>query len=167
MGTNYYRVPKASEMTKREQKLLERIRYDMNIYNPSQAYQEFRIINNPQDEWSSLNPWDEFIQDVNVHLGKRSMGWKFCWNFNNNKYYSNKEELLNFIRSGKIVNEYAEVIDQEEFIEMALSWGQPDGLVADKEYFEKTPHHSWMSNPEKYYDSEIDGLRVSSSTEFS
>jgi hypothetical protein len=167
MGTNYYRVPKASEMKKREKKLLERIHYDMNIHDPSQAYQEFRIIKNSNDTWSNMNPWEEFIQDVNVHLGKRSGGWKFVWNFHNNEYYSNKEELLSFIRSGKIVNEYAEVIDQEEFIEMALSWGQPDGLVADKEYFDRSPHHSWMSNPEKYYDREIDGLRVSSSTEFS
>ena len=23
-------------------------------------------------------------------------GWKFCWNFHNNKWYSNKEELLEF-----------------------------------------------------------------------
>jgi hypothetical protein len=50
---------------------------------------------------------------------------------------------------------------------MALEWGQPNGLVADKEYFDTTEHHRWMSNPENYYDKEIDGLRVSSSTEFS
>jgi hypothetical protein len=52
-------------------------------------------------------------------------------------------------------------------MQMAFSWGEPDGLVADKEYFDTTEHHSWMSNLEDYYDREIDGLRVSSSTEFS
>jgi hypothetical protein len=50
---------------------------------------------------------------------------------------------------------------------MAFAWGEPDGLVADKEYFDTTEHHRWMSNPEDYYDREVDGLRVSSSTEFS
>jgi len=104
---------------------------------------------------------------MNIHLGKRSGGWKFCWNFHNGKYYNTKEELLKFIRKGRVVNEYGEQIDVEEFIEMSLNWGQPDGMVADKEYFDKTEHHRWMSNPEDYYDKEIDGLRVSSSTEFS
>lgn len=31
----------------------------------------------------------------------------------------------------------------------------------------RTVHHRWMSNLENYYDKIIDGLRVSSSTEFS
>jgi len=40
-------------------------------------------------------------------------------------------------------------------------------LVLDAEYFEKNKRMSWMSNPEDYYDREVDGLRVSSSTQFS
>jgi hypothetical protein len=60
--------------------------------------QGFRYIDNPNDEWSSLSPWDEFIDGTNVHLGKRSSGWKFCWNFHKEKYYKDKESLLNFIR---------------------------------------------------------------------
>jgi hypothetical protein len=74
------------------------------------------------------------------------MGWKFCWNFHKEKYYKDKESLLNFIRSGRVMDEYGEEMNVEEFITMALEWGQPNGLVADKE---------------------VDGLRVSSSTEFS
>ena len=94
------------------------------------------------------------------------MGWKFCWNFNDNEYYSNKEELLKFIRKGRVVDEYGEQIDVEEFIEMALNWGEPDGWVADKAYFESMERSSFFNN-EDYYDKEIDGLRVSSSTDFS
>ena len=95
------------------------------------------------------------------------MGWKFCWNFNDNKYYSNKAELIDFINAGRVVDEYGEEVQPAVFMEMAFNWGQPDGLVADKTYFDTTNHHHWMSNPEDYYDREIDGLRVSSSTEFS
>ena len=51
--------------------------------------------------------------------------------------------------------------------DMAFAWGEPDGLVVDAEYFEKKERMSWMSNPSDYYDKIIDGLRVSSSTEFS
>ena len=49
---------------------------------------------------------------------------------------------------------------------MALSWGEPDGWVADKDYFENMERSSFL-NREEYYDKEIDGLRVSSSTDFS
>ena len=165
MGTNYYRIPKASEVEKKKLLLESRIR-KMPI-TPSSIERGFRYIDNPTDEWSSLSPWDEFIEGTSIHLGKRSGGWKFCWNFHNNQYYKDKESLLKFIRSGRVVDEYGDEMDREEFITMALEWGQPNGLVADKEYFDSTNHHSWMSNPSDYFDKEIDGLRVSSSTEFS
>jgi len=165
MGTNYYRIPKVDEINTRYQKLHLRLQ-EMDMWNPSLIEDGYRFIENPEDEWSRLSPWDEFTEGTSVHLGKRSMGWKFCWNFHNGKYYSNKEELLDFIRKGRVVDEYGSPMKVEEFIEMSLSWGQPDGMVADKEYFEKNERLSWF-NSEDHYDKEIDGLRVSSSTEFS
>ena len=65
-----------------------------------------------------------------------------------------------------IVDEYGELIDTEEFIKMALEWGQPDGCVLNQEYIDKhkSNHSSYISS---YYDKEVDGLRVSSHTEFS
>ena len=165
MGTNYYRIPKASEVEKKKRLLESRIR-KMPI-TPSSIERGFMYIDNPTDEWSSLSPWDEFIEGTSIHLGKRSSGWKFCWNFHNNQYYKDKESLLEFIRSGRVVDEYGEEMNREEFITMALEWGQPNGLVADEKYFNSTEHHRWMSNPEDYFDKEIDGLRVSSSTKFS
>jgi len=165
MGTNYYRIPTESEIDARKQRLQSRIRTMPST--PASIEGSFRYIDNPQDEWCKLSPWDEFIEGTSVHLGKRSGGWKFCWNFHNNQYYQDKESLLAFIRAGRVVDEYGDEMDREEFITMALAWNQPDGQVADKEYFDTTEHHAWMSNPEAYYDREIDGLRVSSSTEFS
>jgi hypothetical protein len=165
MGTNYYRIPTEEEIESRKQRLQSRIR-TMHV-DVNSIERGFRYIDNSKDEWSSLSPWDEFIEGTSIHLGKRSGGWKFCWNFHNNQYYKDKESLLNFIRSGRVVNEYGDEMDREEFITMALEWGQPDGLVADEKYFNSTEHHRWMSNPSDYYDNEVDGLRVSSSTEFS
>ena len=165
MGTNYYRIPTEQEVERRKLKLQSRIR--TMPMSASAVERDFRYIDNPEDEWSQLNPWDEFVEGTNIHLGKRSSGWKFCWNFHKDKYYSSKEELIQFVLSGRVVNEYGEEMDPQEFLEMAFAWGEPDGLVADKEYFDTTEHHSWMSNPSDYYDKEIDGLRVSSSTEFS
>jgi len=161
MGTNFYSIPKVEDLENKRQKLIEEIQ-SMDISNAGLCEDDFRI---HEDGWDRLSPWDEFVNGNSIHLGKRSGGWKFCWNFNDNKYYSNKEELLEFIRSRRVVNEYGEELQPDEFIEMALDWGKDDGMVADEEYMKK--HHSWMSNPSDYVDREIDGLRVSSSTEFS
>lgn len=166
MGTNYYRVPKSHEVVERLQKLNMRIG-EIDIWSASEAKNGFRTI--PVTDYQNMTPWDEFISDLSVHLGKRSSGWKFCWNFNDNAHYSNKEGLLNFIRTGRTVDEYGTEINQEEFIKMAFDWGQPDGAVLNEEYeterAKKYPNSFiWGS---EYYDLEIDGLRVSRSTEFS
>ena len=164
MGTNYYRIPTQSEMETRKSKLIKDIA-DLDI-SPSNIETEFRQYKS-EYSWDSESVWDRFIEGTSIHLGKRSSGWKFCWNFHKDKYYSNKEELIQFVLSGRVVDEYGEQIDSQEFLDMAFAWGEADGLVADKEYFDSTNHHSWMSNPSDYYDKEVDGLRVSSSTQFS
>jgi hypothetical protein len=166
MGTNYYRIPKASEMEERKFKLLQNVT-DLKL-TPDNIERNFSLPK--EDSFESESIWDIFLKDINIHLGKRSGGWKFCWNFHKNKYYSNKEELLNFIRSGRVVDEYGEEQDVNEFIVMALNWGEPDGLVVNEDYRrrERARGHGafWLDN-EKYDDLIIDGLRVSSSTEFS
>jgi hypothetical protein len=134
---------------------------------PGEIENGFKLIS-PSNNWESFSPWEMFLMDTNVHLGKRSSGWKFCWNFHDNKYYHDKDSLLNFIRSGRIVDEYGEEQDVEEFITMALEWGEPDGLIVNEGYRKeqrKKGVGSFYDNP-KYDDIIIDGLRVSSSTEF-
>ena len=67
-----------------------------------------------------------------------------------------------------IVDEYGDEQDVEEFITMALEWGEPDGLVVNEEYRRKERTNgmgSFFDKPE-YDDKIIDGLRVSSSTDF-
>ena len=163
MGTNYTRIPTAEEMEAKRKRLVKTVK-DL-IMEPYFIEREFQIAK--EDSWESESPWDKFLDGTAIHLGKRSSGWKFCWNFHKDKYYSSKEELIQFVLSGRVVNEYGEEMDPQEFLDMAFAWGEPDGLVADKEYFEKNERMGWMRNPSDYYDREIDGLRVSSSTEFS
>jgi hypothetical protein len=160
MGTNFYRIPTESEMNERKFKLLQNVT-DLKL-TPSDIECGFRVA--VDDQWNSESPWDTFINGTNIHLGKRSNGWKFCWNFHDNKYYSNKEELLKFIRLGRVVDEYGDEQDVEVFITMALEWFQPDGYVVNADYEkDKSVGHAWGP---KYYDLIIDGLRVSTSTEF-
>ena len=165
MGTNYYRVPTHEEMLNRQQTLIQQVTsMDMSVENLERGMKYI----SPTKDWEWFSPWEMFIEGTNIHLGKRSMGWKFCWNFHKDKYYTNKEELLSFIRSGRVVDEYGEEQKVEEFIIMALEWGEPDGLVVNREYRKKERAKgvgSFFDDP-KYDDLIIDGLRVSSATEF-
>jgi hypothetical protein len=165
MGTNYYRIPTHEEMITRKHTLLGYVNgLDLS---PENITGGFKTIS-PTKDWEWFSPWEMFLEGTNVHLGKRSSGWKFCWNFHKDKYYDDKESLLEFIRSGRIVNEYGDELEVEEFITMALEWGQPDGLVVNEEYRKQQRLKgvgSFFDNP-KYDDIIIDGLRVSSSTDF-
>jgi hypothetical protein len=166
MSTNYFRIPKANNIRDKYLTLVERIN-DLDIWCPDNIRNDFKVI---QRGFDNLSPWDVFLEDIKIHIGKRSSGWKFLWNFQDNKYYTNKEELLKFIRSGRVVDEYGELQDTEEFIKMALEWGQPDGYVLDKNYMDeqsRLAHYKPFTDMSKYYDKEVDGLRVSSTAEFS
>ena len=159
MGTNYYRIPTHEEVEKRKERLIEEVQN--LVLTPSNIERDFN--ESVDGTWETYNPWERFTQDMRIHLGKRSSGWRFCWNFHHNKYYTNREELLAFIRSGRVVDEYGEEMSAEEFIEMALNWC-PDGLIGDKEYHTNKKGQYWVT--ESMYDIDIDGLRVSSSSEF-
>ena len=162
MGTNYYRIPTQLEMEERKAKLIKDIAdLDISPLNIESGFRQYKS----EDSWDMESVWDRFTEGTSIHLGKRSGGWKFCWNFHNNKYYKDRDSLLDFIRSGRVVDEYGEVWNVEEFINMAFEWGQSDGLIADEKYLRENSR--WLSNPQDYADKIIDGLRVSSSTEFS
>lgn len=172
MGTNFYRIPTEEEMKRRKRLLQERV---LNIdVRANFVTSGFREIKDPDEtRWDEyMSPWDEFVNNTNIHVGKRSHGWVFCWNFNDDKFYTNKEELLEFIRSGRIVDEYGIEHEVEEFIKMALEWEQPDGLFVGEEYYKSQFDDKGKARPEfmistKYYDRLVDGLRVASSSEFS
>ena len=165
MSTNYYRIPTHEEMESRKQTL---IGFVTNLdLSPENIEGGFKFIS-PRKDWEWFSPWDMFLEDTSIHLGKRSAGWKFCWNFHKDKYYHDKESLLEFIRTGRVVDEYGEEQDVNEFIVMALNWGEPDGLVADQDYRKEQRSKgmgSFFDDP-KYDDRIVDGLRVSSSTDF-
>jgi hypothetical protein len=165
MSTNYYRVPTHEEMLNRQQTLIQQVTtMDMSMENLERG---MRYIS-PTKDWDWFSPWEMFIGGTNIHLGKRSMGWKFCWNFHKDKYYHDKESLLEFIRSGRVVDEYGEEQDVNEFIVMALNWGEPDGLVVNEIYRIQQRSKgagSFFDKPE-YDDRIVDGLRVSSSDDF-
>jgi len=77
MGTNYYRIPPVNEMVERKNKLIQKVT-DLDL-TPSNIERNFLFPK--EDSWESSSLWDDFLEGANIHLGKRSGGWKFCWNF--------------------------------------------------------------------------------------
>ncbi len=163
MGTNFYRIPTAEEMEERRERLKARV-IGLKL-EPDLIERGFHYIEIAGNSWEYHSPWSEFLEDTRIHLGKRSMGWKFLWNWNDEKFYKTKDDLFKFIRSGRVVNEYGEVINQEEFIRMALDWGKEDGWDLNTYYEEKGGGYAF--GREKDHERYVDDLRVSTCTDFS
>lgn len=163
MSTNYYRIPKTPEVVSRIQKFNVRMQ-ELDYVSPASVHNEFKSI--WVDEYTVISPWEELTSNLNVHLGKRSSGWKFLWNWNDSKYYSNKEELVKFVRSGRVVDEYGRDIPVEEFLKMSFEWGQEDGWD-DETYHKEHPDSYRPSFLEHRKEQYIDGLRVAPYTDFS
>lgn len=173
MGTNYYRIPTEEEMERRKKLLIDRIT-DMKL-DPKLIENGFSyiVLDNMSKKYlpvvncfDTASPWDEFLHGLKIHLGKRSSGWRFNWNFHNNLYYSSKDELFEFIREGRVVDEYGSLEENEEFIKMALEWGVPNGRIfgseEDKKLHPDEYRYLISAEPCKI----IDGLIVSPHTEF-
>ena len=178
-----------------------------------------KIVNNKFDEIEDLaselyGNRNEYTRKGNViHLGKRSCGWKFLWNPNVIRYCDGyvdsetkefvpvwkydqvypltKQGITEFVmrEDVEIKDEYGEQYTSEEFLEMAFSWGEPDGWTSKtyedsqerssyRSYYwsEKYQRGLWSEKDEmwldlgynvEYYDFESDGLRFSTSINFS
>lgn len=161
MGTNFYaRIIPSKERKEKVKKLIDENNFDA------------------KDEINDL-----FKE---VHIGKRSCGWKFLWNSNlNEPIYDKltKKCISEFLHRPdvKIYNEYDEgPIDPDEFMDMALNWCKDgydgktyDGTHTGPSWFRLTPLEVKLFNDNGYkvddYDSDFysDGLRFSTSFEFS
>ena len=191
MGTNFYAriIPKEED----KQKLIDAInnnQYDIIENLASELYGR-------RDDYSGIGN--------EIHLGKRSGGWKFLWNPNvikvwdseacdyayNYVYPLTKEGITNFVMREDVIitDEYGETFSAEDFLEMAFSWGEPDGYTgktyeeSHKEesgyrnyYWSKKYQRSMHSENDEmwfdlgyiveYYDFESDGLRFATSINF-
>ena len=180
-----------------------------------------KIINNKFDEIEDLaselyGRRNEYTRKGNmIHLGKRSAGWKFLWNPNVIKYYDGyidpetkeyvsvikydyiypltKQGITDFCNREDVIitDEYGEQYTPKDFLEMAFSWGEPDGWTGKT--YEEDPrsgpssyrYYYWSEKYQRrmyskederwfdlgyiveYYDFEADGLRFATSINFS
>lgn len=144
MGTNYYaRIIPSKERKEHLKQLI-----DENKFNEIQ--EEVNLMYGSDTQYSN---------GAEIHLGKRSAGWKFLFNPNFEKYYPlTKEGLMNFLKRDDViiyseyfgpnngVYEYTDDPDDcnkdgeylwtpKQFMDMALNWNKDYGLTG-KEYEE-------------------------------
>lgn len=115
MGTNFYLRQKLSEQEK--EKAIELLNLD--------NYAELR----------EMLPY-------HIHIGKRSGGWKFHWDHNYFQYYKpSKESLIEWLKSGKIVDEYGDEFTFDQFWNEEIANFLYEGYDMDS-YAKKYPHES-------------------------
>lgn len=178
MGTNFYaRVLPTKEQ---EQELIDAI-----------LNKEFdKIKELTQELYGSYGRYDD--TGTVYHLGKRSSGWSFLWNHNVHFYYDknynwcpkyiyslNKQGITDFVNRDDVIifNEYKDVLDKKEFLDMAFTWIG----INNKEYYTNPKYDSGYYYSEnqstlnqlaaigvktEYGEFYSDGLRFSTSIEF-
>ncbi len=153
MGTNYYAIQKVSKEQKKElHKLID-----------EELFVEL------------IDPLPK-----QVHLGKSSSGWEFCWNHNGWKHYKNKKELISFLKNSLIMDEYDKEISFKDFWRQTQKENRRRGdgseVINNKEYFTNwTKYHPdnrdsdyarEMVSKGNFHEEYHFGMRFSDTTEF-
>ena len=143
-----------------------------------------------ESDISEFDSIDQYVSEGNeVHLGKRSAGWKFLWNPNVYRMYDSwhftypltKQGIADFLKQEGIVitDDYGKTYEPDEFLAMAFNWCV-DGLD-NKEYHTNPKYEAgsyYPDNPKviekwrslgfkpEYYNFYSDGLVFATSVNF-
>lgn len=162
MGTNYYAIKKKDREYMRKKREIINLLKENNLEGASEKLEE-------------LNQ----VYAIGIHLGKKSYGWRFLFDHNDEKYYeSNKTSIKEFLRKGYIIrDEYGRLVSKREFWKMVTLSMKDKKNIGNMEYDMEYPEYAYPYSypPDKiaqkynvshceYYN---DGLRFSDRTDFS
>lgn len=143
--------------------------YIKKYMTPEQKKEVIDAINN--DQYDEARDIMNEVKDI--HIGKRSAGWKFLWDANEFKYFEpTKESLIEWLKSGQIIDEYDQEFTFDEFWNDCLNgfWDGYDAITYEKDHPERI---YWRKNisqfhgiPVTFGEFYIDNLRFSVSTDF-
>lgn len=168
MGTNFYKVLKPKYTKKQKAQIIKKIN------EQTKKLKDYFNDNNYIDKYD-IKEYHEMLkelQPVIVHLGKRSWGWQFLWNHNNEKYY---EKTLQSIKefldedNGFIIDEYGERFTTDQFLNEEIGeamYNDPERFINGYQYDAKKESSYLWASCAKYEFTTEEGLRFSVSTEF-
>lgn len=121
MGTNVYYYKKLTEEIKNQ--IIEEVKTSDNWDMISENLEYFK---------------EKYSEYKEIHVGKRSAGWKFLFAREILRYCEpNKESICNWLSTGEIINEYGDKLTPETFWKEYVENFQ-NGINSD-EYYEKHP----------------------------
>ena len=153
MGTNFY----CRKIDRKYRKMFSK---DLSALN------EYILLNINNPKINLLEEVNKFISDYcdfekEIHLGKRSYGWQFLWEYHNGKYFNpNLDSIKEFLSQDDIIiyDEYENFYEVEQLFNDELS----DCLYKD------AIHDDGMGGEySKYFFKSEDGLRFSKFEDFS
>lgn len=115
---------------------------------------------------------EEIEKGHSIHLGKRSYGWQFLWNYHNGDLYgASLKSIKKYLKDkgGTIRDEYGVAFTIDEFFNNEIK----DSLYKDENHCDAYQYHQKYPNEPLYYniaDYEFqseDGLRFSKHEDFS
>jgi hypothetical protein len=166
MGTNFYKVLKPKYTKKQKAEIVKKIN------EQTKKLKEY-LNNNYIDEYS-IEDYYEMLNEfrpVRVHLGKRSCGWQFLWNHNNEQYYKKTlQSIREFLDAdnGFIVDEYGERFTTEQFLNEEIGeamYNDPEKYINGPQYDKGKNICDWIKSSNYEFTTD-EGLRFSISTEF-
>ena len=151
MGTNFFCIEKISR--RQRSKIKSLLREYIGLVDKADTACDFHELH---------SKYNEMILDIipeKVHLGKRSHGWQFLWNYHDGRYFkANLESIKEYLKDKIIVDEYGEVFSLDQFLddEIGHCLYNADGKLEDG-----------MKGYSRYTFISDDGLRFSKSEDFS
>ena len=153
MGTNFY----CRKIDRKHRKMFSK---DLSALN------EHISLNIDNPEVNLLEEVNRFISDYRdfekeIHLGKRSYGWQFLWDYHDGKYFnSNLDSIKEFLSQDDIIiyDEYGNFYEVEQLFNDEL---------ANCLYKDATHNDGMDGEYSEYYFKSEDGLRFSKFEDFS
>lgn len=153
MGTNfYYKIP----LKKRDKENL----HEMVDKLPEEG---FYLLKDKLEELEKASI---------IHLGKRSYGWQFLWDYHDGRFYSDSlESIMHYLNNGEgvIYNEYGETFTVKQFFDDEIM----NCLYKDEKHCDAFQYHQQYPEEPLFYninDHEFtsdDGLRFCKDEDFS
>lgn len=153
MGTNFY----CKKLDKKHRKEF------FDDLNELSQYITYNIDNIELDLVEKVKEFIESNSDLEeeIHLGKRSYGWQFLWDYHDGKYFnSNLDSIKEFLSQDDIIiyDEYGNFYEVEQLFNDEL---------ANCLYKDATHNDGMDGEYSEYYFKSEDGLRFSKFEDFS